>query len=89
MPSIKGDPAVRDTGQEFLVHDSIEGLEAELRVENDHENLMSELAKSLTRKDERADSQSKGTEKKILIPSHLRCGPVSHTTMLVNQFFID
>ena len=36
VPSIKGDPAVRDTGQEFLVHDSIEGLEAELRVEDDH-----------------------------------------------------
>ena len=33
-----------------------------------HENLELALAKSLTRKDERSESQSKGTEKKILIP---------------------
>ena len=32
------------------------------------ENLELVLAKSLTRKDERVESQSKGTEKKILIP---------------------
>ena len=29
-----GDPAVRDTGQNSLIHDSIEGLGAERRVEN-------------------------------------------------------
>ena len=32
------------------------------------ENLELELAKSLTRKDERVVSQGKGTEKKMLIP---------------------
>ena len=34
-----------------------------------HEKLESELVKSLTRKDKRVESQSIGTEKKILIPS--------------------
>ena len=36
--------------------------------ESSHENLKLELAKSLTRKYERSESQSKGAEKKILIP---------------------
>ena len=40
----------------------------DLREEVVHENLELELAKSLTRKDERVESQSKGTEKKMLIP---------------------
>ena len=48
-----------------------------------HENLESELAKSLTRKERRAESQSKGAKKKILIPPSLRRGPISHTTLLV------
>ena len=68
---MKGGPAVRDARQEFLVHDSIEGLEAELRVENDHEKLMSELEKKIARKDEKVEYQSKGAKKKILIPSSL------------------
>ena len=33
-----------------------------------HENLELVLATSLTRKDERVESQSKGTKKKMLIP---------------------
>ena len=33
-----------------------------------HENLELVLAKSLTRKEERSESQSKGAKKKILIP---------------------
>ena len=40
-----------------LIHDSIEGLEAERQVENEHEILMLELAK-LTSKDKKVESQS-------------------------------
>ena len=42
-----------------------------------HENLELVLAKSLTRKEERVESRSKGAEKKILIPPILRRGPIS------------
>ena len=49
------------------------GTGGDLREEVVHENLELALAKYLTRKDERVESQSKGTEKKILIPSSF-CG---------------
>ena len=50
---------------------------------------MLELAKTLTRVEERSESQSIDEDVKDPNPSQWGRGPVSLTAMLVNQFFKD